>query len=106
VFGLAGAYDLLMSEFGAACPDDITERWTPAQAVVAMEAIHRRRAARLAEETQAMYVTMAAAQGGKKAFKAYRGLVKGLLRQAGQAPDTTTAEDVAAAMGLKQAGAG
>jgi len=90
-----------MSECGVSCPEDITERWTPAQVVVEIEAIHRRRAARMAEETQAMYVTMAAAQGGKKAFRAYRGLVKGLLRAAGQARETT-AEDMASALGLTQ----
>ena len=90
-----------MAEYGIACPDEITERWTPAQAIVALHSIQCRRSIWLAEETQLRFVAAAAAQGGKKTFAAYRSVIKTLLREAGHR-QRVAADDLVERLGLKE----
>ena len=72
-----------MSEYGVPSPEEITWKWTPAQAMVMAECIRRRRALERAEQTHLLYVATAAAQGSKKAFSALRSAIKRLHREAG-----------------------
>jgi hypothetical protein len=51
---------------------------TPAQALVWAECIHRRRSLRRAEELEASYLAMGAAQAGGKAFRALQSMVRKL----------------------------
>jgi len=63
------------------------------------ECIRRRRALRLAEQTELAYIAQAAAQGGKKAFGPFRRVIRSLRQEAG-AEERTDAEKLAATLGL------
>ena len=88
-----------MSEYGIASCEEITWKWTPAQAIVMAECIRRRRALERAEETHLLYVATAAAQGGKKAFSALRSSIKRLHNEAGFEKPTDP-EGLARSLGL------
>lgn len=56
---------------------------TPAQALVWVECIRRRRALHRADQLDLRYLAGAAAQGGRKAWRALRSAVRRLRREAG-----------------------
>ena len=72
---------------------------TPAQALVWAECIRQRHALQLAEEAELTYIASAAAQGGKKAYQAFRSVVRRLRKQAGIAK-ALEPEQLARALGL------
>lgn len=72
---------------------------TPAQALVWSECIRQRHALQLAEEAELTYVASAAAQGGKKAYQAFRSMVRRLRREAG-AVRPVGPEEIARSLGL------
>ena len=88
-----------MSEYGIPSPEEITWKWTPAQAIVMAECVRRRRALERAEETHLLYVATAAAQGSKKAFSALRSAIKRLHVDAGVGKPTDP-EGLARSLGL------
>ena len=89
-----------MSEYGIASVEEITWKWTPAQAIVMAECVRRRRALERAEETHLLYVATAAAQGSKKAFSALRSAIK-RLHQEGWFGKPTDPEGLARSLGLR-----
>ena len=88
-----------MSEYGIASCEEITWKWTLAQAIMMAECIRRRRALERAEETHLLYVATAAAQGSKKAFSALRSAIKRLHVDAGVGKPTDP-EGLARSLGL------
>lgn len=74
---------------------------TPAQALVWADRIQRRRALRLAEETELAYLAATAAQAGKKGHKAIRALVRDLRKVGGVKPPPVDAEELAQSLGLR-----
>ena len=91
---------MLQSEYGWT-HEYILWRVTPAQALVWAECIRRRRALRLAEEAELIYIAAAAAQGGKKAYQALRSVVRRLRKEAG-VEKRVEPEELARSLGLTE----
>jgi hypothetical protein len=68
-----------------------------------IRAAEQRRAARLVEQAHIDYAIAAAAQGGKKAFGAFRSMLRDLMERAGHV-EQTDAEELARRMGLRRVG--
>jgi hypothetical protein len=63
------------------------------------ECIRQRHALQIAEEAELTYIAAAAAQGGKKAYQAFRSVVRRLRKQAGIAK-AVEPEQLARSLGL------
>ena len=89
-----------MSEYGGS-PAQIAEQWTPAQVMVMVERIRRRRALRDAEQMDLAYVVAASARGGKRGFESLQKVVKLLRREGGVRPKKFDATEFARALALR-----